>query len=67
MTDNNRIIYKMICTLAPLVAEDNQCRLENNLRFPLADGNNDVSMICHVADFLEISCRRILSRKILRR
>ena len=67
MTDNNRMIYKMICTLALLVVEDNRCRLENNLRFSLADGNNDVSMICHVADFLEILCRRILNRKILRR
>ena len=67
MSDNNRIIYMMICTLAPLVAEDSQCQLENNPLFPLADDNNDVSMICHVVDFLEILCRRILSRKILRR
>ena len=62
MTGNNRTICKMICTLAPLVVEDNRCRLENNLQSPLVDGNNDVSMACHVIDFLEI-----LSRKILRR
>ena len=42
MTDNNRTIYKMICTLAPLVAAYNLCQLENNPPFPLADDNNGV-------------------------